>query len=144
MNLIPSGEVNFHPHSFGEHQVRLFWWNGQLFRGISSEYAPFFKRLFDDNVIQHMIQKDLLIDSEPTSFALDSYEVVSVTARLVSYPILMSGVQPCLSKPHHSHRSCSGTCTIRLYFRRCPSHGICSLISIAASRFSSIWDLLFL
>ena len=52
MKLIPSDEVEFHPHSFGDPQVRLFRWRGEIYRGISSQYALFYRRLFEDKVIQ--------------------------------------------------------------------------------------------
>lgn len=73
---IPDCEVKFHPHSFGDHHIRLFRWNGQIYRGISSERAPFFTQLFQDGVIQTLTEKGLLIESELTPLEVDGYEMV--------------------------------------------------------------------
>lgn len=86
---IPSCEINFHPHSFGDHEIRLFRWNGELYRGISAEKVPFFTRLFQDGIIQNLTEQGLLIDSEFTSLTMDGYERVMRhrTIPFVSYPI---------------------------------------------------------
>ena len=87
-NLIPACEVNFHPHSFADEQVRLFQWKGQIYRGISSRYSPYFRRLFEENVIQSMMEKGLLIESELTPLSVDGYEIVVRHRKVpfVSYP----------------------------------------------------------
>jgi hypothetical protein len=76
MNVIPTSEVDFHPHSFGDHQVRLFRWKGQVYRGIGSDYAPFFRQLFEDNIIQKMVEKGLLVESELQTSTINGYEMV--------------------------------------------------------------------
>ena len=88
MRLIPSDEVEFHPHSFGDSQVRLFRWRGEIYRGISSQYALFYRRLFEDKVIQRLVDKGLLIDSELTQLVVEGYELVVHHRRVVfpSYP----------------------------------------------------------
>lgn len=88
MDRIPYCEVAFHPHSFGDPDGRLFRWNGQLYRGISSERTPFFLELFRNGVIQRLVDQGLLIETEPTPLKLDGYEMV-VRHRFVpfaSYP----------------------------------------------------------
>ena len=88
MHWIPEREVSFHPHSYGDPAGRLFWWNGQLYRGIRSEWAPFFTQLFRDGVIQKLVDGGLLIESEITPLVLDGYGLV-VRHRcvpFVSYP----------------------------------------------------------
>lgn len=88
IDQIPSPEVSFHPHSYGDPAGRLFQWNGQLYRGISSEWAPFFRRLLQDGVIQRLVDRGLLIETELTSLILDGYGMV-VRHRCVpfaSYP----------------------------------------------------------
>ena len=85
---IPTEELSFHPHSFADDAGRLFWWNGQLRRGINSEHAPFFERLFRDGVIQSLVERGLLIESELTGQAVDGYAMV-VRHRVIpfiSYP----------------------------------------------------------
>jgi hypothetical protein len=85
---IPSGEVTFHAHSFADDAGRLFWWGAQLCRGINSGHASFFARLFGDGVIQDLIERGLLIESELTELTFDDYPMV-VKHRVVpfiSYP----------------------------------------------------------
>lgn len=88
MDHIPSCEVSFHPHSFADPAGRLFWWNGQLYRGISAEWAGFFRQLFQDGLIKRLIDRGLLQETELTPLILDGYEMV-VRHRCVpfaSYP----------------------------------------------------------
>ena len=88
MTHIPSGEIHFHPHSFFDPGMRLFEWNGQIYRGITSERASFIKELFENGMIQSLIQERLLIDSELTPLAVDGYEMVVHHRRIpfASYP----------------------------------------------------------
>jgi hypothetical protein len=85
---IPRWELSFHPHSFGDPAGRLFWWDGQLYRGITFEQAPFFARLFDDGVIQGLVEKGLLVDSNLTPLAVEGYGAVvsHKSVPYVSYP----------------------------------------------------------
>jgi hypothetical protein len=76
MARIPSSEVTFHPHSYGDPAGRLFLWNGQLYRGIRSASAPFFGKLLQSGVIQHLVDRGLLIDTEPTPLTLDGFDLV--------------------------------------------------------------------
>jgi hypothetical protein len=82
---IPLTEVKFHPHSFGDYHVRLFQWQGQLYRGISAEGVPFFRKLFEDGIVENLTQQGLLIDSELTPLVMDGYEMV-VHHRYLSFP----------------------------------------------------------
>lgn len=86
--MIPSSEVSFHPHSFGDQQIRLFQWKGQLYRALSAEYADFFKPLFRNQTIDDLVRSGLLIDAETTSLALDGYEMVVHHRKIAfaSYP----------------------------------------------------------
>jgi hypothetical protein len=88
MERIPYDDVTFHPHSFGDPDGRLFWWQGELYRGIKDERADFFKRLFDHGVIEKLAAQKLLIESEPTGLALDGYAMVirHRCVPFVSYP----------------------------------------------------------
>ena len=88
MNSIPHCEVNYHPHSFADPDGRLFKWNGQLYRGISSEWAPLLRKLLQDGVIHGLVGRGLLIDTESTDLAIGGYDMV-VRHRCVpfaSYP----------------------------------------------------------
>ena len=73
---IPPGEVTFHPHSFGDPAGRLFWWNGGLYRGISYEKTAFYRQLFQNDIIQRLIERGILIESKPTGLTLDGYGMV--------------------------------------------------------------------
>jgi SAM-dependent methyltransferase len=85
---IPSHEVKFHPHSFGDYHVRLFQWQEHLYRGICPEGALFFTKLFQDGVIQKLSEQGLLIESELTPLVLDDYTMVirHRKLRFISYP----------------------------------------------------------
>lgn len=76
MIQILSSEVDFHPLSFGDPNGRLFFWKGQLYRGIRQERASFYKQLFQDGVVQNLISKGLLVETELTNLTLDGYELV--------------------------------------------------------------------
>ena len=88
MGSIPYDEVRFHPHSFGDPDGRLFSWNGRLYRAISREKTPFFRRLFEDGILQKLIDQGLIVRTEPTDLALDGYGLVLIHHRVpfVSYP----------------------------------------------------------
>lgn len=85
MQKISFCEVEFHPHSFGDQQIRLFQWNGQIYRGIGAKAALHFKKLFQNGTIQQLVDKGLLIESEPTlELEIDLYEIV-VHHRKISF-----------------------------------------------------------
>src|SRR5262245_5865765 len=88
MDRIPYSEVRFHPHSFADPAGRLFWWNGQLYRGISAEWAELFRQLFRDGVIKRLVDQGLLQAAELTPLTLDGYAMVVRHQRILfaSYP----------------------------------------------------------
>jgi hypothetical protein len=69
-------DIDFHPNSFTDPRVRLFRYKGELYRGITGEKAIFFKRLFQEGLIQRLIEKGLLIESELTSLRIAEYDLV--------------------------------------------------------------------
>jgi hypothetical protein len=73
---ISSCEVKFHPHSFGDLTIRLFQWNGQIYRGISSKGVTFFSQLFQNGLIQKLTEQGLLIESDLTPLEVDEYQLV--------------------------------------------------------------------
>ena len=85
LRTIPSEDVDFHPHSFADSHGRLFRWNGELYRGVCRGQAAFFSRLFQDGVIQSLIDRRLLIETEPTAFKLDGYDLI-VRHKSVPFP----------------------------------------------------------
>jgi hypothetical protein len=74
--IIPRDDVRLHPHSFADPDGRLFEWNGQLYRGISFDQAPFFSRLFREGIIEALVDRDLLIDSHLTTLSIEGYAAV--------------------------------------------------------------------
>ena len=85
---IPAQEVIFHPHSFADDAGRLFNWNGQLFRGISYARTAFFGRLFREQIVQGLVERGLLIETEPTDLSVNGYGSVvrHRNVPFVSYP----------------------------------------------------------
>ncbi len=83
--MIPAGEVSFHPHSFGDPDGRLFRWQGELYRGIRTEKSAFYSRLFQDGVIQRLVDRGLFVKSEVTDLAIDGYALV-IHHRTVPFP----------------------------------------------------------
>ena len=73
---ISTQEIDFHPTSFCDQDGRVFWWKGELYRGISSGYAPFCRRLFTTGVVRSLIQQGFLIDTELTNHTLPGYALV--------------------------------------------------------------------
>jgi hypothetical protein len=88
MARIPDSEVAFHPHSHGDPAGRLFLWEGELYRGIRPQWTPFFTQLFQNGVIQRLVDRGLLIESELTPLTLDGFDVVVRHRRVAfaSYP----------------------------------------------------------
>jgi hypothetical protein len=82
---IPPEEVEFHPHSFGDRDGRLFRWQGQLYRGLRGERADFFAELVRAGTISELAGEGLLVETEPTDLALDGYASV-VRHRDVPFP----------------------------------------------------------
>jgi hypothetical protein len=87
MVRIPSSEVHFHPTSFGDPVGRLFWWQGQLYRGISHGEESFVRQLFQEGIVRRLLDKGLLVGTELTEFALDGYSLIvkHERIRVVSY-----------------------------------------------------------
>ena len=85
---IPMHELAFHPHSFADDAGRLFSWNDRLWRGINYTQAPFFDKLFDEGIVEDLVKKKLLIESEPTDLAVDGYAMVigHRSVPFISYP----------------------------------------------------------
>src|ERR1041385_1142121 len=87
-NHISYAELKFHPHSFADPDGRLFWLDGGLYRAISHEKTPFFAQLFQNGIISELINRGILVGSEPTEHVLDGYGMVlrHTAVPFVSYP----------------------------------------------------------
>jgi hypothetical protein len=87
-NKIPTQEIIFHQLSERDTNGRVFKWNGQIYRGITTEKTAFYLDLFAQGIIPELIAKKLLIDTKITDLQLDNYGLV-LQHRLipfVSYP----------------------------------------------------------
>src|SRR6266571_1885451 len=73
---IPLSEVDFHPLSFADPNGRLFWWQGQLYRGITQGRTDFYNSIVQDGVVQSLIDKGLLIQTQLTALELDEYKMI--------------------------------------------------------------------
>ena len=75
MSRIPPEEVRFHPHSFGDRAGRLFWWRGDLYRGVRAPAVPFVTELLD-RVLPRLVEKRLVPGTTLTDLKLDGFELV--------------------------------------------------------------------
>ena len=73
---IPLSQVEFHPSSYVDPNGRLFWRQGGLYRGITKGRGGFYRRLFQDGLVQSLVERGLLVETELTELALDGYELV--------------------------------------------------------------------
>ncbi len=87
-NHISSAQLKFHPHSYGDPDGRLFWLDGELYRAISHEKTAFFARLLQDGTIAELVNRGVLVGSEPADLMVDGYGMVlrHKTVPFVSYP----------------------------------------------------------
>jgi hypothetical protein len=75
MTSIAAGEIRFHPHSFGDPAGRLFWWRGDLYRGVRRPAAPFVTDLVD-RVLPRLVARRLVPATTLTDLTLDGFEIV--------------------------------------------------------------------
>lgn len=87
MTQIAVAEISFHPTSFCDRGGRLFWWRGELYRAIKADYAAFCLSLFKRGIVQHLVDKGLLIETELTDLTLPDFALVLKHRRVpvVSY-----------------------------------------------------------
>ena len=87
LSQISLQEVSFHPTSFCDRDGRVFFWQGELYRGIAPRYVPLCQTLFDTGVVQDLVEKGFLVDTELTDLSLPGYPLVLKHRRIpfVSY-----------------------------------------------------------
>lgn len=73
---IPIEEINFHSTSFCDRRGRLFWWQGELYRGITTEYASFYNKLFENGIVQRLTEQKFLGETKLTNLTLSGYSLV--------------------------------------------------------------------
>jgi len=76
LNEIPSKEIEFHPLSFADGNGRVFWWKGELYRGIGPERQDLYKKLLEPGIVQNLITKGLLVKTEVSPFSTNGYPLV--------------------------------------------------------------------
>src|SRR5438067_6671684 len=85
---IPADELDFHPHSFADHGMRLFRWNGTICRALRSDAARMFRFLMEDGILHRLCEKGLLIETKESPLAVEGFDMVLEhrTIPFVSYP----------------------------------------------------------
>ena len=90
---IDNDELAFHSLSFNDENGRLFEWQGNIYRAISSQQTSLYQNLLKQKVIEKLVSQNLLIDTELTPLKVENYEIVLKHRRInfVSYPKEWSG-----------------------------------------------------
>ncbi len=79
--------VRFHRFSFTDYNGRLFQWQGKLYRAIPRDQAALYQALFEQGIVQELIDQRLLVDTQLTPFTLNGDLVLQHhVIRFVSYP----------------------------------------------------------
>jgi hypothetical protein len=81
---IPLAETKPHKLSYADPNGRLFWWQGELYRGIRLEKASFYTQLFDRGIVQRLVEEKLLIDTKLTTLSVDGFGLV-IKPRLLPF-----------------------------------------------------------
>ncbi|MEI6819392.1 MAG: hypothetical protein WCL19_07290 [Verrucomicrobiota bacterium] len=68
-------DVHFDPASVADPNGRVFWWQGEAYRGITSESSEFYKLLFENGTIDKLVIAGL-IHTERTNLSLDGFDLV--------------------------------------------------------------------
>ena len=74
--MIPDAEVTFPLTPTVDRNGRLFWWKGEAYRAIPADKVPFCERLFHEGVVDKLVRKGFLIETEPTRFRMDKYPLI--------------------------------------------------------------------
>ncbi|UBF24681.1 hypothetical protein K9N68_23845 [Kovacikia minuta CCNUW1] len=75
-NRIPSEEITFHPLSYADRSGRLFYWRGELYRAVSTQRASLYRSLFEKGIVQNLVEKGLLVETQLTTLEIDHYDLV--------------------------------------------------------------------
>jgi len=72
---IPENEAQFSLKT-RDPNGRVFSWQGEIYRAIPAERVEFCERLFSDGVVDELVKKGLLIDTERTTLQMDGYPLI--------------------------------------------------------------------
>jgi SAM-dependent methyltransferase len=73
---MPLDEITFHPLSFCDRDGRVFWWKGELYRGITPDKAAFYQNILENGIIQRLTAHQFLVDTILTPFTLPGYPLI--------------------------------------------------------------------
>lgn len=76
IGTIDPREVTFHPISGGDSSGRLFWWKGDLYRGISPAAAPMFRQLLADGLLEELSAARLTVPTELVDMQISDFDLV--------------------------------------------------------------------
>lgn len=76
MATVSSNQVAYHPLSYGDQNGRVFWYGGELYRGIAQRSSEFYRKLIGDGVVAALVQKGLLIGTSPANLKMEGYDLV--------------------------------------------------------------------
>ena len=76
MPIIPDHEIETHPASVVDESGKLFTWDNELYRALSSEATALGRRLFAEGLIPRLVDRGLLIETELTDYSLAKFESV--------------------------------------------------------------------
>ncbi len=69
-------EIEFHPTSFCDGNGRVFWWNGELYRGIPEKCVEFTRGIFADGTVAELIAQEFIPRTELTDLTLPGFPLV--------------------------------------------------------------------
>ena len=76
LQTIPWNQTSDHPHSFADPDGRVFFWEGQLYRGIFPAASPFFRNLAENGIISKLVEQGFLVNTELTQFTTNEFSLV--------------------------------------------------------------------
>jgi hypothetical protein len=85
--IICADEVVFDPASVIDPNGRVFWWRGEVYRGITEGAASLYRTLLESGAFEGLVDAGM-IGTEMTSFSLEGYDLILShdTVRFRSYP----------------------------------------------------------
>ena len=76
LQTIPWNQTIDHPHSFADPDGRVFFWEGQLYRGIFPAASPFFRKLAESGLISKLVEHGFLVNTELTQYTTNEFSLV--------------------------------------------------------------------
>lgn len=81
-------EIQFSPASYCSGDGRLFEWQGGLYRAVTLERSPFYEQIFKEGVIEDLLNRGFLVETEPVQMTLPGYGLIVQHHKVpfVTYP----------------------------------------------------------